>query len=143
MRLLLCACLWCLAARVLVIFYCTKLGLRWTEQAKVLRDAVAIVLDEATMGHKHLFGVVDRLLQDIMCTEELFGGKLVVLAGDWRQLTPVVVRGGRAEAKFFLHRSKNGLGYNCGGNTEEVCAVVRVSGAEVDDEHACPPSWPW
>ena len=67
-----------------------------TDQAKVLRDAAVIVIDEATMGHRYFFMVIDRLLQDIMQTEVPFGGKLVILAGDWRQLPPVVVRAGRS-----------------------------------------------
>ena len=39
---------------------------------------------------------MDRTLQDIMQSEELFGGKVVCLAGDPRQTLPVVKRGGRA-----------------------------------------------
>ena len=39
---------------------------------------------------------VDRSLQDIIQTEELFGGTVVCLAGDPRQTLPIVKRGGRA-----------------------------------------------
>jgi ATP-dependent DNA helicase PIF1 len=72
------------------------------EKAKVLRDAELVVIDEATMGEGRLFSLIDALLRDIMSVDkpELaevpFGGKVVVLSGDFRQLPPVVPRGGRA-----------------------------------------------
>ena len=61
-----------------------------------------LVLDEATMGSKDVFRVVDNLLRDLMGALDpvlehiAFGGKVVVLSGDWRQLPPVVRHGGRA-----------------------------------------------
>ena len=72
-----------------------------TERARVLRDAQIIVLDEATMGHRDVYRVIDVLLRDIMGAVDStletvpFGGKVVVLAGDWRQLPPVVRHGSR------------------------------------------------
>jgi ATP-dependent DNA helicase PIF1 len=40
---------------------------------------------------------VDRTLQDVCGTVEHFGGKVVVLGGDWRQLAPVVEHGTRED----------------------------------------------
>ena len=57
---------------------------------------------EATMGEGRLFGLVDDFLRDAMSVdtpalgEVPFGGKVIVLSGDFRQLPPVVPRGGRA-----------------------------------------------
>ena len=73
-----------------------------SERAHIIKEARVIVLDEATMGHKFVFHVLDRLLRDIMGSEDStlenvpFGGKVILLAGDWRQLPPVVRHGGRA-----------------------------------------------
>ena len=73
-----------------------------SDRAAVLRDASVVVLDEATMGNRKLFAVVDRVLKDIMrgvdesLGDVLFGGKIMVLSGDWRQLPPVVRHAGRA-----------------------------------------------
>lgn len=72
-----------------------------SERAAVLRDAQLIVIDEATMGLREMYELIDRLLKDIMrgvdaALEEVpFGGKTVVLAGDFRQLAPVVRHAGR------------------------------------------------
>ena len=73
-----------------------------SERARVLQDAQLIVLDEATMGDRRVFQVVDLLLKDLMGALDPqlehvpFEGKIVVLSGDWRQLPPVVRHGGRA-----------------------------------------------
>jgi ATP-dependent DNA helicase PIF1 len=37
------------------------------------------------------------LLDDTQATEKIFGGKTVVLGGDFRQILPVVPKGGRED----------------------------------------------
>ena len=50
------------------------------------------------MSHKHVFEAVDKSLRDVLQNEnELFGGKVFLLGGDFRQILPVVVRGSREE----------------------------------------------
>ena len=55
------------------------------------------------MAHKHVFEALDRTLRDIMGAENRayrnmpFGGKVVVMGGDFRQILPVVKRGSRAD----------------------------------------------
>jgi hypothetical protein len=67
-------------------------------EAAVIRAADLIVWDEAPMMHKHVFQAVDRTLRDIMGRPDvLFGGKVVVLGGDFRQILPVVPRGNRGQ----------------------------------------------
>lgn len=65
------------------------------------------------MSHKHLFEAADRSLRDIMkeVSPELgslpFGGKVVVLGGDFRQVLPVVPRGTRGQiVAASLRRSR-------------------------------------
>ena len=53
------------------------------------------------MAHKNCFEAIDRNLQDILQIEDPrdlekpFGGKVVVLGGDFRQILPVVKKGRR------------------------------------------------
>ncbi|XP_056685581.1 uncharacterized protein [Spinacia oleracea] len=69
-----------------------------SDLAFLLQQASLIIWDEAPMVHRHAFEAVDRTLRDIMQTNDKpFGGKTVVLGGDFRQILPVVPRKGRAE----------------------------------------------
>ncbi|SAM03644.1 hypothetical protein, partial, partial [Absidia glauca] len=62
-----------------------------------------ILWDEAVMSSKYNFEAVDRCLKDMMgavdptLKTKLFGGKVVVFGGDFRQIIPVVVKGSRAD----------------------------------------------
>ncbi|XP_058746544.1 uncharacterized protein LOC131619471 [Vicia villosa] len=53
------------------------------------------------MEHKHAFEALYRTLKDVMRTygnsKEIFGGKVVVFGGDFRQILPVVPRGSRSD----------------------------------------------
>ncbi len=74
-----------------------------TQQMKVaelMRKTDLIIWDEAPMMHRRAFEVVDRTLRDLMqlddtqATEKIFGGKTMVLGGDFRQILHVVPKGG-------------------------------------------------
>ena len=49
------------------------------------------------MTSKFAFEAIDRLLQDICNVKEIFGGKTVLVSGDFRQILPVVRHGSRIE----------------------------------------------
>jgi len=59
-------------------------------QAALIRAVRLIVWDEAPMAHKHVFEAVNRTLQHVMgvvdlaLKDMLFGGKVVVMGGDFR-----------------------------------------------------------
>jgi ATP-dependent DNA helicase PIF1 len=64
--------------------------------AELIRRAKLIIWDEAPMMHRHCFEAVDRTLKDIMKDKRYpFGGKVVVLGGDFRQILPVIPKGTR------------------------------------------------
>ncbi len=70
-------------------------------QAALIRATRLIMWDEAPMAHKHVFEAVNRTLQHVMgvvdpaLKDMLFGGKVVVMEGDFRQILLVVPRGKR------------------------------------------------
>ncbi|XP_071739185.1 uncharacterized protein [Rutidosis leptorrhynchoides] len=74
-----------------------------SQLADLLRQASLIIWDEAPMIHKHFFEALDRTLRDIMRQtspeneDKVFGGKVVVFGGDFRQILPVVPKGSRQD----------------------------------------------
>jgi ATP-dependent DNA helicase PIF1 len=51
-----------------------------------------IVWDEAPMSHRYALEAIDRTLRDLMDNDLPFGGKIMLLTGDFRQILPVVPR---------------------------------------------------
>lgn len=58
--------------------------------AKVLEQASIILLDECTITHKKSLEALNRTMKDIRRNEQLFGGALILLSGDFRQILPVI-----------------------------------------------------
>ena len=75
--------------------------------AKLIRRARLIVIDEASMMHRFYLEGLDHTLRDLMETPDTpFGGKVLVLAGDFRQCLPVVPGATRAEiTKICINQS--------------------------------------
>ncbi|XP_028752922.1 uncharacterized protein LOC114712535 [Neltuma alba] len=55
-----------------------------------------IIWDEAPMVQHYCVEAVDRTFKDIMHCQEPFGGKCIVMGGDFRQILPVIPKGSRA-----------------------------------------------
>ena len=66
-------------------------------EAQKIKASCLIIIDEITMLTKHGLRCIDKLLRDIMCVQQPFGGKVIVIGGDFRQTLPVVVRGSRED----------------------------------------------
>ena len=65
--------------------------------AKLIRMSKLLLIDEATMLDKLQLEALDRTLRDLMGKPNCpFGGKIIVLAGDFRQCLPVVPHANRA-----------------------------------------------
>lgn len=61
-----------------------------TQLASLLLAADIFIWDEVSMSSKYLIEAVDRLLQDLTGVKRPFGGKLIVLGGDFKQTLPIV-----------------------------------------------------
>lgn len=68
-----------------------------SSRAQLLRMADIIFWDEAPMTHCYGHEAVERCLRDVMGNDLSWGGKIVVMGGDFRQIVPVVRRGTRAQ----------------------------------------------
>ena len=60
--------------------------------AEYLRSIDMFLIDEASMVSTHALTAINKMLQDITGVKEMFGGKIFVLGGDFRQVLPVVPR---------------------------------------------------
>ncbi|XP_019150494.1 PREDICTED: ATP-dependent DNA helicase PIF7-like [Ipomoea nil] len=71
--------------------------------AQLIMQSRLIIWDEAPMMHKFCFEALDRSMRDIMRAKNpnsfdmTFGGKTVVLGGDFRQILPVIPKGTRQD----------------------------------------------
>ena len=63
-----------------------------------LKQVEIIIWDEAPMASSDMLAVVDRLFRDLMQNEHVpFGGKVMLLGGDFRQVLPVLQHGTMAQ----------------------------------------------
>ncbi|XP_021739936.1 ATP-dependent DNA helicase PIF4-like [Chenopodium quinoa] len=58
--------------------------------AALIKETTLIIWDEAFMANKQNLESLDLLLQDICDSDVIFGGKVIVFGGDFRQVLPVV-----------------------------------------------------
>ena len=65
--------------------------------AKLLRRARCIIWDEAAMGNRFHLEALHKTLCDFMDTKKDFGGKTILLAGDFRQTLPIIRFASRAQ----------------------------------------------
>ncbi|GJT50943.1 ATP-dependent DNA helicase RRM3-like protein [Tanacetum coccineum] len=71
--------------------------------ADLIRKENLIIWDEAPMINRHCYEAFDRALRDIcrtdpsVASDKVFGGKVVLFGGDFRQIIPVITNGGRQD----------------------------------------------
>lgn len=66
-------------------------------KAKRLKEADLIIIDEASGMKKDALRCIDQFLKELMKTDKLFGGKTILLGGDFRQTLPIVEHGNAAD----------------------------------------------
>ena len=59
---------------------------RNSDAAHLIMAAELMVWDAAPMMHKHVYEYLDKVLRNITRGDALFGGKVVILGGDFRQI---------------------------------------------------------
>lgn len=64
--------------------------------SKMLQEASILIIDEATLLHRKVLEAINTSMQDLKSSNELMGGLLLLLCGDFRQILPVVRNGTRA-----------------------------------------------
>ena len=64
--------------------------------AELIKATKLIIWDEAPMIQRYCVEALNRSLQDVMHSSLIFGGKSIVMGGDFRQILPVIPKGCRA-----------------------------------------------
>ncbi|GBG85431.1 hypothetical protein CBR_g40073 [Chara braunii] len=77
--------------------YNRPMGLQKGDLAELIRRADLIVWDEAPMSNKFHLEALDITLRDLCNSNLPFGGKVLLLSGDFRQVLPIVKHGSRAQ----------------------------------------------
>ncbi|XP_057738281.1 uncharacterized protein LOC130955450 [Arachis stenosperma] len=65
--------------------------------AKLIRQMTAIIWDEAPMANKETMKSLNRTLRGILENNNPFGGKVMVMGGNFRQVLPVVPKGSKLQ----------------------------------------------
>ncbi|XP_073266985.1 uncharacterized protein [Populus alba] len=68
-----------------------------THLSRLLEMTSLIVWDEAPMNNRFCFEALDKSLRDVLRLNNPFGGKSVLLGGDFRQILPVIPGGTKEE----------------------------------------------
>ncbi|XP_058795245.1 ATP-dependent DNA helicase pif1-like [Phymastichus coffea] len=66
-------------------------------EGMLLKNTKVFIWDEAPMAPRYALEIANRTLKHIMNSDLPFGGKIMVLGGDFRQLLPIKVNGTRNE----------------------------------------------
>ena len=93
-----------------------------SEHSQLFEATDVIIWDEAPMAHKNCFEALDKTLKDVMSDKgfanTIFGGKVVIFGGDFRQILPVVPRAGRSD---IVHASI------CSSYVWDYCQVLTLT----------------
>lgn len=106
-------------------------------KAKLLLQAKLIIWDEAPMLSKFCFEALDRALRDIMSTQHRgnltrpFGGKAVVLGGDFRQILPIIRQGSREQIVGSAINA-SGIWHHC--QVRSLTKNMRLGGSNIESE---------
>lgn len=72
------------------------------DASDLLRRTKLIIWDEAPMAHKYAIDSLDATLKDVLNAynnpKDVFGGKVVIFGGYFRQILPVIPRGGHSDS---------------------------------------------
>ncbi|XP_025265716.1 uncharacterized protein LOC112638349 [Camponotus floridanus] len=71
-----------------------------SKEAQYLKEIDIFIWNEAPMAPRYALEIMDRTLRDIMNNDFPFGGKVILLGGDFRQLLPIKVHATRKEIEF-------------------------------------------
>ncbi|XP_039311973.1 uncharacterized protein LOC105206659 [Solenopsis invicta] len=110
-----------------------------SKEAHYLKETDIFVWDEAPMAPRYALEIIDRTLRDIMNNALPFGGKIIVLGGDFRQLLPIKVHVLPEETEFakFLLDMGDGILNDSNDNIQlPDCCITPINADIVQDVYS-------
>jgi hypothetical protein len=104
--------------------------------ANLLRDTKLIIWDEALMMSRYLLEGLNLTLQDLCDSELPFAGKVVVLAGDHRQVLPIQKYGSKGQILDLTHKRSDLWRHFELYSFSQNIRVLSSRDAELSAEHA-------
>ena len=68
-----------------------------SDRGRMFQQCKLLVWDECTMSHIRAIEALNRTMKDIKSNQSMVGGMVVLLAGDFRQILPVITKGTPAD----------------------------------------------
>ncbi|KAL0458608.1 UNVERIFIED_CONTAM: hypothetical protein Slati_0488000, partial [Sesamum latifolium] len=68
-----------------------------SDLCELIERASTIIGDESPMTNRKAFETVDRTFRDMLGVDLPFGGKVIILGGDFRQVLPIVINGTKSQ----------------------------------------------
>ncbi|TKR61952.1 hypothetical protein L596_025979 [Steinernema carpocapsae] len=75
------------------------------KRGALLREASVLIVDEVSTVSKNMLDEMDRKMRELTCVNAPFGGKIMLLGGDFRQILPVKRFACRGELVNFCIKS--------------------------------------
>ncbi|XP_043466344.1 ATP-dependent DNA helicase pif1-like [Leptopilina heterotoma] len=99
-----------------------------SKHAEIFRKAKIIIWDEITMAPKYALQAMECMLRDITKCSKPFGGKVILLSGDFRQTLPIVPHGNRTHivevcvknSRLWQHFESRSLHANVRLNNDQI-----------------------
>ena len=62
-----------------------------SEEGQQFREYHVVIIDEISMVNRHIFDAIDKFFREVCDKPDVpFGGKIVIVGGDYRQTLPIV-----------------------------------------------------
>lgn len=82
-----------------------------SKEANYLKSVDVFIWDEAPVAPRYALDIIDRTLRDLLNSDVPFGGTIMVLGGDFRQLLPVKINATRYETVNLSIKYSSCWGY--------------------------------
>lgn len=89
---------------------CTSRLKENTPQSDQILESSLIIIDEVSLMSKHALNAINDILQRLTNKKEIFGGKVILLGGDFRQTANIIMK--KKDVIYLNHQEKHSISGN-------------------------------